>query len=143
MFSYTVTTDNATGYNIVQLNADYPDRPQDNISIKVAVEGGSNMFSFTAGGLELIDADPDLSKLHMETTDLDEWGAAQIEAGSPATLVFNAFDDKMLTGHVTEIDLRGERLPAGDVVYRAVIELDAPDPDLRWGMTARINFPLE
>lgn len=65
MFSHSVTKDAATGYTIVQLNADYPDRPQESISIKVAVEGGSNMISYTAGGIELIDTDPDLSKLHL------------------------------------------------------------------------------
>jgi multidrug resistance efflux pump len=84
----------------------------------------------------------DLSTLRIETTDLDEWGAAQIHAGSEATVVFNAFDDKTLTGHVIEIALRGETLPAGDVIYRAIIELDTPDPDLRWGMSVRITFPL-
>jgi len=85
----------------------------------------------------------DLSTLWIETTDLDEWGAAQIGVGSEAEIAFNAFDDKTLIGHIAEIALRGERLPAGDVVYRAVVELDAPDPDLRWGMTVRITFPIE
>jgi len=85
----------------------------------------------------------DLSTLRVETTDLDEWGAAQIHVGSPAMLVFNAFDDKTLDGHVIEIAQRGETLPAGDVAYRAIVELDAPDPDLRWSMTARVSFPLE
>ncbi|MBN1977885.1 MAG: efflux RND transporter periplasmic adaptor subunit [Anaerolineae bacterium] len=85
----------------------------------------------------------DLSTLRVETTDLDEWAAAQVPVGGEATIVFTAFDDKTLTGHVTEIALRGEELPAGDVVYRAVIELDVPDPDLRWGMTVRITIPIE
>jgi len=85
----------------------------------------------------------DLSTLRVETTDLDEWGAAQIRVGSEATVVFNAFDDRTLTGRVVEIGLRGETLPAGDVVYRAVVVLDEPDPDLRWGMTVRITIPLE
>jgi len=85
----------------------------------------------------------DLSTLRVETTDLDEWGAAQIDVGSEVKIVFNAFDDKTLTGHVMEIDLRGETLPAGDVVYRTIVELDEPDPDLRWGMTVRISIPLE
>jgi multidrug resistance efflux pump len=85
----------------------------------------------------------DLSTLWIETTDLDEWGAAQIGVGSEAEIVFNAFDDKTLIGHVAEMALRGERLPAGDVVYRAIVELDAPDPDLRWGMTVRITFPIK
>ena len=85
----------------------------------------------------------DLSTLWIETTDLDEWGAAQTHVGSEVTVVFNAFDDKTLTGHVTDIALRGDTLPAGDVVYRAIIELDEPDPELRWGMTVRITFPLD
>jgi HlyD family secretion protein len=85
----------------------------------------------------------DLSTLRIETTDLDEWGAAQIHVGSEVTIVFNAFDDKTLTGRVTDIDLRGEGLPAGDVVYRTVIELNELDPDLRWGMTVRITIPIE
>jgi len=89
----------------------------------------------------------DLSTLRIETTDLDEWSAAQIHVGSEASIVFNAFDDKTLTGHVTELALRGETQPAGDVIYRAIIELDESDPDLRWGMSVRIsvhiNTPLE
>jgi multidrug resistance efflux pump len=85
----------------------------------------------------------DLSTLRVETTDLDEWSAAKIRVGSEARIVFNAFDDKTLTGHVTVLDLRGETLPAGDVVYRAIIELDAPDPDIRWGMTVRVSIPIE
>lgn len=85
----------------------------------------------------------DLASLRVESTDLDEWGAAQIEIGSEATVVFNAFEDKTLTGRVAAIELRGEELASGDVVYRTVIELDALDPDLRWGMTVRITIPLE
>ncbi len=85
----------------------------------------------------------DLSALRIETTDLDEWGAAKIHVGSTATIVFNAFDDKSLTGRVTEIGLRGRQSPAGDIVYRAIIELDAPDPALRWGMSVRITLPIE
>jgi HlyD family secretion protein len=85
----------------------------------------------------------DLSSLRVETTDLDEWGAARIRVGDEATLVFNAFDDKTLTGHVTEIGLRGDKLPSGDVVYRVVIEPDIPDPQLRWGMTVRVTIPVK
>lgn len=85
----------------------------------------------------------DLSSLRIETTDLDEWGAAQVKVGSEAEIVFNAFEDKSLTGRVVEIGLRGETLPAGDVVYRVIIELDEPDAELRWGMTVRITIPIE
>jgi multidrug resistance efflux pump len=85
----------------------------------------------------------DLSTLWVETTDLDEWAAAQISVGGEATIVFTAFDDKTLNGTITGRALRGEKLPAGDVVYRVIIELDEPDPELQWGMTVRITIPLE
>jgi multidrug efflux pump subunit AcrA (membrane-fusion protein) len=85
----------------------------------------------------------DLKTLHVETTDLDEWGAAQVDIGGEVEIVFTAFDDKTLSGTITDVALRGEELPAGDVVYRVTIELDEPDPDLRWGMTVRITIPLE
>ena len=85
----------------------------------------------------------DLSTLRVETTDLDEWAAAQVSEGGEATIVFTAFDDKTLNGTITGMALRGEKLPAGDVVYRVIIELDEPDPELQWGMTVRITIPLE
>jgi len=85
----------------------------------------------------------DLKTLHVETTDLDEWAAAQVQIGGEAEIVFTAFDDKTLTGRITGVALRGEKLAAGDVVYRVTIELDEPDPELRWGMTVRITIPLE
>jgi multidrug resistance efflux pump len=85
----------------------------------------------------------DLQTLHVETTDLDEWGAAQVDIGGEAEIVFTAFDDKTLSGTITDVALRGEKLAAGDVVYRVTIELDKPDPELRWGMTVRITIPLE
>jgi multidrug resistance efflux pump len=85
----------------------------------------------------------DLQTLHIETTDLDEWGAAQVNLGGEAEIVFTAFDDKTLSGTITDVALRGEKLAAGDVVYRVTIELDKPDPELRWGMTVRITIPLD
>lgn len=40
----------------------------------------------------------DLTQLQIETTDLDEWGAAHIHTGDPAEVTFTAFDDKTLNG---------------------------------------------
>jgi hypothetical protein len=58
-----------------------------------------------------------------------------------AEITVAAFDDKVLSGYVTDVALQGETLSGGDVVYRAVIALDAPDPELRWGMTVRVVIP--
>lgn len=85
----------------------------------------------------------DLNSLRVETTDLDEWGATHIEVGDPAEVAIMAFDDKSLTGHVTEIALRGTEIGGGETGYRTLIALDEPDPTLRWGMTVRITLPLE
>lgn len=85
----------------------------------------------------------DLETLQVETTDLDEWGATHIQPGDEAEVIFNAFDDLTLTGHVKEIALHGETLSSGDVAYPTIITLDEPDPRLRWGMTVRISIPLE
>ena len=85
----------------------------------------------------------DLASLRIETTDLDEWSMTRIRVGSPVEVTFTAFDDKTAAGHVTEIATRGEALSGGDVMYRTIITLDEPDPDLRWGMTVRVSIPVE
>lgn len=86
----------------------------------------------------------DLSTLQVQTTDLDEWGAARIQVGDEARIVVTAFDDKTLTGHISEIALRGQQAAgSSDMTYKTIITLDQPDPDLRWGMTVRITIPLE
>lgn len=81
-----------------------------------------------------------LNEFIVETTDLDEWGVARIAVGQPVKLVFTAFDDKTLSGTVTEIAHRPITLATGDVAYTVTITLDKQDPELRWGMTARVEF---
>ncbi len=84
----------------------------------------------------------DLTSLRIETTDLDEWSMTHIQVGDPVTVTFTAFDDKTAAGHVTEIAPRGEASGGGDVMYRTLIALDTPDPDVRWGMTVRVTIPI-
>lgn len=84
----------------------------------------------------------DLNSLRIETTDLDEWSMTHIQVGDPVTVTFTAFDDKTAAGHITEIAPRGEASGGGDVMYRTLIALDAPDPDVRWGMTVRVTIPI-
>ncbi len=82
----------------------------------------------------------DLSQLRVETTDLDEFGAARIKVGQPATIIVNAFDDRQLTGKVESIAHQSVTLPTGDISYVATLVLDKQDPDLRWGMTVKVEF---
>lgn len=85
----------------------------------------------------------DLSTLQVETTDLDEWGIARIDVGDAVEVTFSAFDNKTLSGHVSKIALRGDSLSGGDIVYQTLITLDAPDAELLWGMSVRVNIPVE
>lgn len=82
----------------------------------------------------------DLSNLKVETTDLDEFGAAKVKPGQIAKIRVNAFTDKTLTGKVSEIADQSVMLASGDVSYPVTVLLDAQDPDLRWGMTVKVEF---
>lgn len=82
----------------------------------------------------------DLSNLKIETTDLDEFGAAKVAVGQTAKIRVNAFTDKTLTGKVTEIADQSVLLASGDVSYPVTLILDSQDPDLRWGMTVKVEF---
>ncbi|TAH53496.1 MAG: biotin/lipoyl-binding protein [Chloroflexota bacterium] len=82
----------------------------------------------------------DLSNLEIQTTDLDEFGAAKVQLNQPAKIRVNAFTDKTLTGKVSEIADQSVLLASGDVSYPVTILLDSQDPDLRWGMTVKVEF---
>lgn len=82
----------------------------------------------------------DLSNLKIETTDLDEFGAAKVQLDQLARIRVNAFTDKSLTGKVTEIADQSVLLASGDVSYPVTIVLDSQDPELRWGMTVKVEF---
>jgi multidrug efflux pump subunit AcrA (membrane-fusion protein) len=82
----------------------------------------------------------DLSNLKVQTTDLDEFGAAKVKVGQAAKIRVNAFTDKTLTGKVKEVADQSVLLASGDVSYPVTVLLDTQDPDLRWGMTVKVEF---
>ncbi len=85
----------------------------------------------------------DLSQLMVETTDLDEFGAARVTPGQAAKITVNAFNDKELTGKVSNVSYQSVTLPTGDISYVVTITLDNQDPQLRWGMTVKVEFANE
>jgi multidrug resistance efflux pump len=107
----------------------------DGVVSTVAVEEGSPV----AAGAPIVTI-ADFSGWKVETEDLDEWGVIHIATDQPVKLVFTAFDDKTLIGHIEEIDLNPTDLPSGDVAYKVTIELDEFDPLLQWGMSVRVEF---
>jgi multidrug efflux pump subunit AcrA (membrane-fusion protein) len=80
----------------------------------------------------------DLSRLHIETTDLSERDVPSIQAGQTVTVQIKALD-KTFAGHVRLVLPLAEIL-GGDVVYRVIIDLDSPSEMLRAGMSAEIAF---
>lgn len=83
----------------------------------------------------------DLSTLRVETTDLDEIDVAKIEVGQSVDVTFDAFPDRVFTGHVIRISPMAEP-GGGGVNYTAIIELEELAPEIRWGMTAFVDIDV-
>jgi HlyD family secretion protein len=83
----------------------------------------------------------DLSEILAEV-DVDETEVAFVEVGQSATLTVDALPDHEFTGKVVEIGSSGFQRPTNpDVTYfKTKILLDAPDPALRPGMSARVEI---
>lgn len=82
----------------------------------------------------------DLSRLQIETTDVDEFLIPHISKGQAATITVDALDQRVLQGYVRTISLQQQTSPGGDQHYPVTIDLVAVPPDLRIGMTVRIEF---
>jgi multidrug efflux pump subunit AcrA (membrane-fusion protein) len=82
----------------------------------------------------------DLSRLRVETTDVDEFLIAHIRRGQRVRLTVDALDDQPLHGYVYTVALQHETTPLGDEHYPVVIELVETLATLRPGMTVRIDF---
>jgi multidrug efflux pump subunit AcrA (membrane-fusion protein) len=80
----------------------------------------------------------DLSRLHVETTDLSELDVTKVRVGQAVRVYFEALDEEA-DGRVAAI-APGATMLGGDVVYKAVIDLDAQPAGLRPGMSAEVSF---
>jgi len=82
----------------------------------------------------------DLSQLQVETTDLDEWGAANVAINQGVDLLIPGLANRSLRGHVIFVSREPTITPSGAVFYKAVVALDEGESDLRWGMTVQLQF---
>ncbi len=82
----------------------------------------------------------DLSRLQVETTDVDEFLIPHISKGQAVTITVDALDQRVLQGYVRTIALQQQTSPSGDQHYPVTIDLVTAPPDLRIGMTVRIEF---
>ncbi len=81
----------------------------------------------------------DSSAWQIETADLTELNVANIRAGTPATISFDALPGVSLAGTVTHVKGFGENRQ-GDIVYTVTVAPDQWDARLRWNMTASVSI---
>jgi len=81
----------------------------------------------------------DSSAWQIETADLTELNVANIRAGTPAMISFDALPGVSLAGTVTHVKGFGENRQ-GDIVYTVTVAPDQSDARLRWNMTASVSI---
>lgn len=82
----------------------------------------------------------DLSRLRVETTDVDEYLIGQVRRGQPVSVRVDALDQRILEGYVRSAALQPQSGAAGVEHYPVVIDLVEPPSMLRVGMSVRIAF---
>jgi multidrug resistance efflux pump len=82
----------------------------------------------------------DLTRLQVETTDVDEFLIGHVRPGQTPALQIEALDRRELTGRVRTVALQPQSTTAGDQHYPVTIDLGGQQPDLRPGMSVRITF---
>ncbi len=80
----------------------------------------------------------DLSKFHLETTDLSELDVARVKVGQAVRVSIKALNDTF-EGRVVDIALIPSAL-GGGVVFAVTIELSKQPQGLRWGMSANVEI---
>ena len=83
----------------------------------------------------------DLSRLHVETTDVDEFLISHVHPGDAVAVEVEALDRRQLTGRVQTVGLQPQTNSAGDQQYPVTIDLGGSLVDLRPGMSVRITLP--
>jgi hypothetical protein len=82
----------------------------------------------------------DLSRLQVETTDVDEFIVGRVRPGKTVMVTVDALDQRQLRGRVRSVSLEPRRGPDGDDHYPTTVDLEFPPLELRIGMTVRVAF---
>ncbi len=83
----------------------------------------------------------DLTRLQVETTDVDEFLIGHVRAAQSVALQIEALERRELTGKVRTVALQPQTTAGGDQHYPVTIDVGGTQPDLRPGMSVRITFP--
>jgi multidrug resistance efflux pump len=81
----------------------------------------------------------DFANWQIKTDNLTEINVVNVQVGQKVEVVLDALPEKTFSGQVTQIDMVYEE-KRGDTTYTATIVLDQFDPQMRWGMTAAVQF---
>jgi HlyD family secretion protein len=81
----------------------------------------------------------DLSQWEVQTDDLTELEVVHIQAGQTVTVELDALPGVMLSGKVKSVAAKYVE-NRGDITYTTTITLTSTDPQMRWGMTAKVTF---
>lgn len=81
----------------------------------------------------------DFANWQIETDNLTEINVVNVKVGQKVEVVLDALPEKTFNGQVVKIDMVYEE-KRGDTTYTATIVLDQIDPQMRWGMTAAVQF---
>ncbi len=84
----------------------------------------------------------DLTHLRIETTDLRETDVAKVKIEQEVQITLDALPGQVMSGRVSRISPMAT-VEKGSTNYTAIIEIDDPDPRLRWGMTAYVDITVE
>ncbi len=82
----------------------------------------------------------DLSRLQVETTDVDEFLIPSISKGQTVQVMFDALEGKRFAGTVRSVAPQPQTGPTGDTHYPVIVDLAGTVPEMRAGMTARLDF---
>ena len=82
----------------------------------------------------------DLNQWQVETDDLGEVAVVNVQPSAPVSITVDALPGLTLSGQVKSIVPRST-IKRGDVTYTAKVTIADPDPRLKWGMTASVDFP--
>jgi HlyD family secretion protein len=82
-----------------------------------------------------------LTKLQVETTDLNEIDVTRIEVGSRATITFDALPE--IVADATVVSIASKSAPGSGVNYTVVLEFDEIPAGLLWDMTAFVDIQID
>ena len=79
----------------------------------------------------------DLTRLHVQTNDVDEFLIGRVKVGQPVMLQVEALDRRELSGRVQTVALQPQSTAAGDLHYPVTIDLGGTPPELAGHERAR------